>query len=252
MATPLRFAKLATLFHFVTAFSNKLIFPSHSVSEIQSSCILHQSSKSTGSTAPNPLQEALFRSEIDSARKGTWLDSVSSLPFECTSCGKCCRTIGTVYMDPDEISAAAKYMNQTTADFIKSCASSETMGMDDSELPWITVKNKETEKGPACHFLDAETNQCTIYPVRPIQCSTYPFWNDVMTSEYRWNNEARRADDDVDSSLAPWTAEGGGCEGLKTLDYDGSRPDEVGVPIEEAMEQLILYERNDRRLPRQV
>jgi Fe-S-cluster containining protein len=239
------FVNLAVLVHFGIALSNKLASrPRPS----RSSCIPRQSSAE--STEPSLLEEILFRKEIDSARKGTWLDSVSTLPFECTSCGKCCRTIGSVYMDPDEITAAANYLNQTAGDFIKSCASSEVMGMGDSELPWITVKNQETENGPACHFLDSETNQCTIYPVRPIQCSTYPFWSDIMSSEFHWNNEARRKDDDVDSRLAPWTPEGGGCEGMKTLDDEGSGDDAVGFHVEEAMEQLIFYERNDRRLPR--
>ena len=71
-----------------------------------------------------------------------------------------------------------------------------------------------------------------------------------MATEYHWNREARRTDDDDSSSLPPWTAEGGGCEGVKTLDDDEAESDSFGVPIENAMQQLMLYERNDRRLPR--
>jgi Fe-S-cluster containining protein len=35
-----------------------------------------------------------------------------------------------------------------------------------------------------CCFL--ENNYCQIYPVRPLQCRTYPFWPENLKSHYRW------------------------------------------------------------------
>jgi Fe-S-cluster containining protein len=32
---------------------------------------------------------------------------------------------------------------------------------------------------PACAFLD-ENNRCKIYPVRPKQCATWPFWTENL------------------------------------------------------------------------
>ena len=72
-----------------------------------------------------------------------------------------------------------------------------------------------------------------------------------MKSEYHWNVEVRRADDDVDSSLPVWTADQGGCEGMQILTDENTSSDcPEGVPIEDALEQISLYQHADRRLPR--
>lgn len=36
-----------------------------------------------------------------------------------------------------------------------------------------------------CIFL--KNNKCSIYPVRPVQCRTFPFWPQNMKTEKRWN-----------------------------------------------------------------
>jgi Fe-S-cluster containining protein len=45
----------------------------------------------------------------------------------------------------------------------------------------------------SCVFLDAD-GQCGIYAVRPVQCSTYPFWPEIVSSEVAWRREARRCE----------------------------------------------------------
>lgn len=35
-------------------------------------------------------------------------------------------------------------------------------------------------------------NGCGIYPVRPIQCQTYPFWPHILESPSAWKEEAER------------------------------------------------------------
>jgi Fe-S-cluster containining protein len=199
----------------------------------------------------DPLQQALYQKELES-QQSSWIDPISSIPFECTSCGKCCRTIGNVYMSPEETTAAAEYTNKTVSEFIQSYATHTIRATDsrDEQLPWILLANTETEKGPSCIFLDQETNFCQIYPVRPTQCSTYPFWSNLLESEFNWNNEVRRTDDDLSSSLPPWTAEDGGCEGMKILSPETTSSTTEGVPIAQALEQVALYDRDDRRLPR--
>ena len=36
-----------------------------------------------------------------------------------------------------------------------------------------------------CIFL--EDNRCIIYPVRPLQCRTFPFWPENLKSHFRWS-----------------------------------------------------------------
>jgi len=39
-----------------------------------------------------------------------------------------------------------------------------------------------------CVFL--ENGKCSVYQARPIQCRTYPFWEEILKSEKAWNEEA--------------------------------------------------------------
>jgi Fe-S-cluster containining protein len=43
---------------------------------------------------------------------------------------------------------------------------------------------------PACAFLQAD-NRCAIYPVRPKQCATWPFWRENLTKAV-WETEVAR------------------------------------------------------------
>jgi len=40
----------------------------------------------------------------------------------------------------------------------------------------------------ACVFLDQATNSCTVHPVRPLQCSSYPWWPELMPQQH-WQQE---------------------------------------------------------------
>ena len=210
------------------------------------------------------LQRSLYRTEFESLKhESTWLDSFRQLPFECTGCGNCCKTTGNVYMSPQEVASAAVYKNMTASEFVASYASYrlETTGegrtrsfsAGDGDVPWVLLENREAEGGPpACVFLDRETNQCGIYSVRPVQCSTYPFWSKILESEGTWNDEVRRPDGAGPGGAGDpphWTPDDGGCEGMQPIGgSSGSRSQ--GVPVDEALEQLSLYQRADRRLPR--
>jgi Fe-S-cluster containining protein len=44
-----------------------------------------------------------------------------------------------------------------------------------------------------CVFLDVE-GRCRVYAVRPAQCSTYPFWPEVLVTAKAWRREARRCE----------------------------------------------------------
>jgi hypothetical protein len=47
------------------------------------------------------------------------------------------------------------------------------------------VSLKEFANGD-CTFFDPEKRGCTIYPVRPRQCRTWPFWNSNLESPETW------------------------------------------------------------------
>ena len=229
------------------------------------------------------LQKSLYQKEFENLRtKSTWLDSMKQLPFDCTGCGNCCKTTGNVYMSPEEVSSAASYKNMTVNEFIDlyadyrlentattstSTTATNAIAAGGGDVPWILLQNQEPKNsdGPAaCVFLDRETNQCGIYSARPIQCSTYPFWSNILESEEKWNDEVRAkdsVDDNVNTDddekrrrdLPVWTPDGGGCEGMKILngmETESNGSELAGVVVDKALEQLSLYKRADRRLPR--
>ena len=184
-----------------------------------------------------------------------WFRDQTSLPFSCTACGKCCKTKGKVYMTPEEHGRAATLLKISKEDFIQEYVSHIIPDGDNGD--WVRLMEKPsnsdndpniTEKSHGCIFLN-DDNTCQIYEARPIQCSTYPFWPQILKSKEAWNHEVRRADNDNRPDLPPWSAEAGGCEGMKIIEESEDTIEE-GVPLTKVYEQLHLYEFDERRHPR--
>jgi Fe-S-cluster containining protein len=101
--------------------------------------------------------------------------------FSCTCSGQCCRTndeYAYVYMTPKEIQKAAAHLKMTEKDF---CAKYITK---DESLYHVKDPNHD------CHFLQKD-GRCAIYPVRPQQCSEWPFWKENLKSREVWENEVK-------------------------------------------------------------
>ena len=92
------------------------------------------------------------------------------LRFQCTACGNCCRNHGDyafVYLAEADVAAIAAHLGLERKRFL-----AEYCRKEDG---WITLRMDQ----PACRFLDA-ANRCSIYPVRPKQCATWPFWRENL------------------------------------------------------------------------
>jgi len=90
--------------------------------------------------------------------------------FSCTQCGNCCRNHGDyayVYLAEQDVAAIAEHQGLSEERFLAAYCE-EVDG-------WITLRMDE----PACPFLQ-EDNRCAIYPVRPKQCATWPFWEENL------------------------------------------------------------------------
>lgn len=123
------------------------------------------------------------------------------LRFECTGCGKCCTGApGYTWVDEQEIQAIADYLNMPIDKF--------------SRVYLRKVMNRysliEFSKTYDCVFL--KDKKCSIYPVRPKQCKTFPWWLQNLKSKEAWEEAANR------------------CEGIN--------PKARLVPIEEIQENL--------------
>ncbi|MBM3981134.1 MAG: YkgJ family cysteine cluster protein [Planctomycetes bacterium] len=97
------------------------------------------------------------------------------LRFTCTQCGDCCSGApGYVWVTDDELAAIAKYLGQPLAE-VRELYSRKARGRR-------TLRERDNGD---CVFLSAERG-CTIYPVRPPQCRTWPFWDSTVESPEEW------------------------------------------------------------------
>jgi Fe-S-cluster containining protein len=93
------------------------------------------------------------------------------LRFECTQCGNCCRNHGDysyVYLTEVELREIPPHLGLTRKEFLERYCTKEPHS-------WWTLRMDQ----PACPFLSAE-GRCEIYPVRPEQCRTWPFWKENL------------------------------------------------------------------------
>lgn len=98
------------------------------------------------------------------------------LPFSCTGCGGCCTGApGYVFVSEQEISAMAEFLGLSVAAF-----SRRYLRLVDGRYSLTETRNHYD-----CVFLEGG-KRCTIYPVRPTQCRTFPFWPENLVSEEAW------------------------------------------------------------------
>ncbi|MDP6335245.1 MAG: YkgJ family cysteine cluster protein [Nitrospinaceae bacterium] len=96
------------------------------------------------------------------------------LRFECQDdCFKCCTKPGIVYFDKAAIKNGAGIINVSVEVFKK-----EFLKKDDGH--WM----HEVENGNPCAFLIPDG--CAIHNGKPLQCRSYPFWHENMTSKSMW------------------------------------------------------------------
>lgn len=89
--------------------------------------------------------------------------------FECKRCGACCKWEGPVRVSQEEINAIAGFLNIEPGEFIRD----HTVLTPDRK----SLSLMEKPDGSCVYYDDAE-KACIINPVKPAQCSAFPFrWN---------------------------------------------------------------------------
>ena len=98
----------------------------------------------------------------------------AGIRFTCRRCGACCTgDPGVVRVNEREVADIAAYLSISASPF-----------GDTFLYTWENQQCiRETDDG-RCLFFD---NGCRIYPVRPRQCRTFPFWFTNLRAEAQWN-----------------------------------------------------------------
>jgi Fe-S-cluster containining protein len=99
------------------------------------------------------------------------------LRFRCTRCGNCCTGApGFVWVNDEEIAAIATIRGETVE---------EVTGL---YTRWAhRGRTLRDSAAGDCIFWDRDLG-CVIYPVRPRQCRTWPFWKRNIESPEAWRH----------------------------------------------------------------
>ncbi len=111
---------------------------------------------------------------------------IAGLHFECQRCGKCCSGPGEGYI------WVTKPEIQIIADFLKMSPGQLRQKYLKHVGLRTTIIEQRTTKD--CIFLQNSAGQrkCIIYPVRPSQCRSWPFWSNNLASPDAWNKATQK------------------------------------------------------------
>lgn len=104
----------------------------------------------------------------------------NGLQFDCQRCSRCCRIDpGYVFLTESDLSALLHATGSNRDQFIEDyCRWVPING-----FLYLSLKEKQNYD---CIFW--EQGGCSIYPHRPIQCKSYPFWETFLMSADHWES----------------------------------------------------------------
>jgi hypothetical protein len=110
----------------------------------------------------------------------------AGLHFECLQCGRCCSgpAEGYIWVSRPEIRLIAHHLNMPVGklkkEFLKRVGLRMTIIEDMHSRDCVFLR--QSDKGKVC----------MIYPVRPRQCRSWPFWPGNLTAPDSWNTAAHK------------------------------------------------------------
>jgi len=103
----------------------------------------------------------------------------SGLYFSCKRCSSCCRyDSGYVFLSTEDLKKLTDSLNMKKDQFLKAYCRWVTSIQGTESLSLKERSNKD------CIFW--ESSGCSVYNVRPLQCSSFPFWPSILSSQKSW------------------------------------------------------------------
>lgn len=99
------------------------------------------------------------------------IDATVWKEVDCLSCANCCKSMTPTFTITD-IKRIARHFQMTTAAF-----KNKYLEFDKKDGDWINKKRP-------CQFLDLNTNFCSIYEIRPSDCSGFPHLKKKKMTDY--------------------------------------------------------------------
>src|SRR5688572_14598868 len=127
------------------------------------------------------------------------------LKFTCSQCGNCCTGgPGYVWISQVEIVRLAEFLRVTPEQVVERYCRKVNgrFSLKENRTPqgnYDCVFLKEQPVPAAAAAREGEGGRvvqtrrvCSVYPVRPLQCRTWPFWSENLSSPERWEQSAKR------------------------------------------------------------
>ena len=144
----------------------------------------------------------------DTSEKKVWY--ADGIRFQCQRCGCCCGgEPGYVWVERPEIVRMSEHLGISVAEF-----RSRYLRRVGFRLSLIEKPNGD------CILL--RDGRCTVYSVRPLQCRTFPFWEDAL-NDPEWFQRALRGCPGVGKGKLYTLAE---IERISTLGFPTENPDD--------------------------
>ncbi|MCP4158471.1 MAG: YkgJ family cysteine cluster protein [Deltaproteobacteria bacterium] len=95
-------------------------------------------------------------------------------PEACKKCNSlCCNgESGYIWVSKSDIKLISRFLKLSSEKFIKKYLYKKSYN--------YSIKEVKNDKNFACIFYDDKNNNCSIYSVRPTQCKTYPYWDEII------------------------------------------------------------------------
>ena len=139
--------------------------------------------------------------DVISGATGSWY--AEGLKFTCTQCGNCCTGVpGHVWISDVEVARLAAYLKLSEEETIERYCrkvfgriSLKENRNARGEHDCIFLKEDRAERiegGDGGETVVHTRRSCTVYPVRPLQCRTWPFWESNLSDPEIWKSSAAR------------------------------------------------------------
>jgi Fe-S-cluster containining protein len=102
--------------------------------------------------------------------------------FGCTQCGNCCLEPGYIFMTFVEVERIAEHLGMTVGRF-----------KTDFGLEWDPNSGQfeiDATDGNGCPLLTPDLG-CSVHDVKPSQCRTFPFWDELLDDHRAWEDTKR-------------------------------------------------------------
>jgi hypothetical protein len=98
--------------------------------------------------------------------------------FECQpGCTACCEQKGFVYLTEEDLRSIAAFLGMGSAEFERRHV-----------YRTRNLRRLRVPRDAQCSFL--RDGGCSIHPVKPVQCRTFPFWPELVGNRQEWHKTA--------------------------------------------------------------